>query len=219
LKISVHNLPPLTEGNKPSVRNPFFHETKARKAGFDLIAGVDEAGRGPLAGPVAAAAVILPQGVTLPGVRDSKQLTEKAREEASSVIRQMALAVSIGVVSHHFIDEFNILQASLEAMKRAVLSLDPAADYLLVDGIHAVPIPIPQMSLKKGDQRSLSISAASVMAKVYRDRIMRFYDERFPEYGFRENKGYGTQKHLAALRRHGPCPVHRMTFKRVMGDK
>ncbi len=219
MKTSVHNLPLFTEGDKPSVRDPFFHETTARKAGFDLIAGVDEAGRGPLAGPVAAAAVILPQGATLPGVKDSKQLTEKAREEAFSVIRQTALTVSIGVVSHHFIDEFNILQASLEAMKRAVLSLGPAADYLLVDGIHAVPVPIPQRSLKKGDQRSLSISAASVMAKVYRDRIMRSYDERFPEYGFRENKGYGTQKHLAALRRYGPSPVHRMTFKRVMGDK
>jgi ribonuclease HII len=201
----------------PSVPDPFFHETKARNAGFDLIAGVDEVGRGPLAGPVAAATVILPEGLTLPGIKDSKQMTEKAREKAFSVIHHNALAVSVGVVSHRFIDEFNILEASLEAMKRAVLSLRPAAKYLLVDGIHAVPIP--QKCLKKGDQRSMSISAASVMAKVYRDRIMRSYDERFPEYGFRDNKGYGTQKHLAALRRYGPCPIHRLTFKRVVEDK
>jgi ribonuclease HII len=219
LKTSVHNLPLFTEGYIPSVPDPFFHETDARNAGFDLIAGIDEVGRGPLAGPVAAAAVILPKGLTLPGIKDSKQMTEKAREEAFSVIHHKALAVSIGVVSHHFIDEFNILKASLEAMKQAVLSLRPAAEYLLVDGIHSVPVPIPQKCLKKGDQRSMSISAASVMAKVYRDRIMRSYDERFPEYGFRSNKGYGTQKHLAALHRYGPCPIHRLTFKRVLEGK
>ena len=203
----------------PSVPDPLFHETNARNAGFDLIAGVDEVGRGPLAGPVAAAAVILPEGLNLPGIKDSKQMTEKAREEAFSVIHHKALAVSVGVVSHRYVDEFNILEASLEAMKRAVLSLRPAAEYLLVDGIHPVSVPIPQKCLKKGDQRSMSISAASVMAKVYRDRIMRSYDEQFPEYGFRNNKGYGTQKHLAALRRYGPCPIHRMTFKRVGEDK
>ena len=199
----------------PSVPDPFFHETNARNAGFDLIAGVDEVGRGPLAGPVAAAAVILPEGLILPGIKDSKQMTEKAREEAFSVIHHKALAVSVGVVSHRFVDEFNILEASLEAMKRAVLSLRPVAEYLLVDGIHPISVPIPQKCLKKGDQRSMSISAASVMAKVYRDRIMRSYDEQFPEYGFRSNKGYGTQKHVAALQQYGPCPIHRMTFKRV----
>jgi ribonuclease HII len=216
LKTSVHNLPLFTEGNMPSVPDPFFHETNARNAGFDLIAGVDEVGRGPLAGPVAAAAVILPEGLALPGVKDSKQMTEKAREKAFSIIHKKALAISVGVVSHRFIDEFNILEASLEAMKRAVLSLRPAAQYLLVDGIHTLSVPIPQKCLKKGDQRSMSISAASIMAKVYRDRIMRSYDERFPEYGFCSNKGYGTQKHLVALRRYGPCPIHRLTFKRVV---
>ena len=203
----------------PSVPDTLFHETEARRTGFDLIAGVDEVGRGPLAGPVAAAAVILPKGLTLPDIKDSKQMTEKAREKAFSVIHHEALAVSIGVVSHRFVDEFNILEASLEAMKRAVLSLRPAADYLLVDGIHSVSVPIPQKCLKKGDQRSISISAASVMAKVYRDRIMRSWDERFPEYGFRSNKGYGTQKHLSALRQYGPCPIHRLTFKGVVEGK
>ena len=187
----------------------------ARKAGYDLIAGVDEAGRGPLAGPVAAAAVILPEGEILPGIKDSKAMTEKARDEAFSLIIQKALAISVGVVSHRFIDETNILKASLEAMKQAVLSLGPAPEYVFVDGIHAVPVNIPQRCLKKGDQRCLSISAASVVAKVYRDRIMRSYHERFPAYGFHQNKGYGTKRHLQAIQRHGPCPIHRFSFKGV----
>ena len=138
----------------------------ARKAGYGLIAGVDEAGRGSLAGPVVAAAVIFPERITLRGIKDSKEMTEKAREQAFSVINQKALAISIGVVSPKFIDEFNILKASLEAMKQAVSSLDPAPEYLLVDGIHAIPVFLPQKCLKKGDRISLLISAASVMAKV-----------------------------------------------------
>lgn len=215
MKITAHNLPLFAEGTIPSVTDPFFHETMARKAGYGLIAGVDEAGRGPLAGPVAAAAVIFPEEATLQGIKDSKEMTEKAREEAFSLIHQKALAVGVGVVSHRFIDEFNILKASLEAMKRAVLSLGPAAEYLLVDGIHPVPVSIPQRCLKKGDKRSVSISAASIIAKVYRDRIMRSYHERFPAYGFHQNKGYGTARHLKAIRRHGPCPIHRVSFKGV----
>jgi ribonuclease HII len=187
----------------------------AGKAGYSLVAGVDEAGRGPLAGPVVAAAVIIPEGKILSGVKDSKQMTEKARNKAFSVINNEAIAVGIGVVSHQFIDEFNILRASLEAMKRAVLFLDTSPEYLLVDGIHAIPLPIPQKCLKKGDQRSLSIGAASVMAKVYRDRIMRSYDEQFPVYGFSQHKGYGTSRHLEALGQHGPTPIHRRTFRGV----
>lgn len=187
----------------------------ARKAGYGLVAGVDEAGRGPLAGPVVAAAVIMPEGKSLEGVKDSKQMTEKARDRAFSIIHDAAIAVGIGVVSHQFIDKFNILRASLEAMKRAVLSLDASPEYLLIDGIHAIPLPIPQKCLKKGDQLSLSISAASVIAKVYRDRIMRSYDERFPVYGFSTNKGYGTSKHMEALGKHGPTPIHRRTFRGV----
>ena len=213
MNTSVNNLPLYTERNSPSVPDLFFHEKIAREAGFGLIAGVDEAGRGPLAGPVAAAAVILPEGITLQGIKDSKEMTEKAREEAFSVINQKALAISVGVVSHRFIDKFNILKASLEAMKRAVLSLGLAAEYLLVDGIHPIPVRIPQRCLKKGDRRCPSISAASIVAKVYRDRIMRSYHRLFPEYGFRENKGYGTQRHLTALRMHGPSPIHRLTFR------
>ena len=192
-----------------------FYEGLARRAGYNFIAGVDEAGRGPLAGPVVAGAVILPPNPELPGIRDSKMMTARARDEAFDVIRGEALAAAVGVVSRAYIDEFNILKASLEAMARAVKALEPKPETLLVDGIHPVPLPITQKCLKKGDQISLSISAASVLAKVYRDRIMRSYHRMYPVYGFDKNKGYGTRQHLEALKRHGPCPVHRLTFKRV----
>jgi ribonuclease HII len=192
-----------------------FYESFVRKAGYRLIAGVDEAGRGPLAGPVVAAAVILPEGVLLEGVRDSKEMTENGREKAFSLIHEKALSVGVGVVSAEEIDRSNILLASLQAMKQAILSLDPRPEFCLVDGIHPVPVPIPYRCLKKGDRRSHSISAASVVAKVYRDRIMCSFHERFPVYGFSENKGYGTAQHLAALREQGACPIHRMTFRRV----
>lgn len=215
MKNSANNLSLFAESDIRSVTDPFFHETMARKAGYDLIAGVDEVGRGPLAGPVAAAAVIFSEGTILQGIKDSKAMTEKARDEAFSLIIQKALAISVGVVSHRFIDETNILKASLEAMKRAVLSLGPAPEYVFVDGIHPVPVNIPQRCLKKGDQRCFTISAASVVAKVYRDRIMRSYHERFPEYGFHQNKGYGTKRHLQAIQRHGPCPIHRLSFRGV----
>jgi ribonuclease HII len=192
-----------------------LYESLVRKAGYRLIAGVDEAGRGPLAGPVVAAAVILPQGMVLEGVRDSKEMTKDSREKAFSLIHERALSVGVGVVSAEEIDRTNILQASLQAMKQAILSLDPRPEFCLVDGIHPVPVPIPYRCLKKGDRRSHSISAASVVAKVYRDRIMCSFHEQFPVYGFSENKGYGTARHLAALREQGACPIHRMTFRRV----
>lgn len=210
-----NNLHLFRESNIPSETDPLFHESMARQAGYGLIAGVDEAGRGPLAGPVVAAAVILPEGKTLQGIKDSKKMTEKAREKAFPVIDYEALALGIGVVSHRYIDEFNILKASLKAMKLAVLSLDPSPEYLLVDGINKVPVNILQKCLKKGDQLSLSISAASVMAKVYRDRIMRSYHEQYPVYGFHKNKGYGTAQHLVAIKHHGPSSIHRLTFKGV----
>jgi ribonuclease HII len=211
----AHSLPLFPNGKTPEEADPLCHESMARKAGYGLVAGVDEAGRGPLAGPVVAAAVIIPEDKILTGVKDSKQMTEKARNEAFSVINDTAIAIGIGVVSHQYIDKFNILRASLEAMKQAVLSLDALPEYLLIDGINAIPLPIPQKCLIKGDQISQSISAASVMAKVYRDRIMRSYDELFPVYGFSKNKGYGTAKHLKALVRHGPAPIHRRTFRGV----
>jgi len=198
------------------VCDPFLYEDLARKAGYGLIAGVDEAGRGPLAGPVVAAAVILPRGIELAGVQDSKKMTAKAREEAFSVINRQALGSGIGVVSHGYVDKFNVLTASLEAMRRAVLVLDPQPEFLLVDGINSVPLEIPQRCIKKGDQKSKSISAASVIAKVYRDRIMDAYHERYPAYGFSNHKGYGTKRHLETLKKFGPCPVHRLTFKGVL---
>ncbi len=209
------NLSLFPRDAEPGECLPFLFEAMARKAGFTMVAGLDEAGRGPLAGPVVAAAVILPEEVDLPGVRDSKQMTPLAREEASELIKRKATAVSVAVVSHAYIDTHNILNASLEAMKRAVSALDPHPAFLLVDGIHRVPIALPQKCLKKGDQRSMSISAASVIAKVYRDEIMRNYHRLFPQYGFDRNKGYGTQYHLDALRRFGPSPFHRRTFRRV----
>jgi ribonuclease HII len=214
LNRSGQNLTLFSDEPRP-VEGPLVFETAARKAGFAAVAGVDEAGRGPLAGPVVAAAVILPEDAALDGVRDSKQMTEKARSEAFSVIHEKAFAVGVGVIPPAYIDEHNILNASLEAMRRAVSFLDPRPDFLLVDGIHPVPMRTHQRCLKQGDSRSLSISAASVIAKVYRDRIMCSLDARFPQYGFSSHKGYGTSAHLEALRRHGPCPIHRRSFRGV----
>jgi len=181
-----------------------------------LIAGVDEAGRGPLAGPVVAAAVILPEGAELEGVTDSKKMSERAREEAFSRIERAAVGFSLSVVSAEEIDRINILQASRKAMMQAILMLDPQPDFLLIDGTHPVDLPIHQQCITKGDQLSLPISAASVLAKVYRDSIMHSYHTLFPWYGFSSNKGYGTQGHIGALRRFGPCRIHRLTFRRVL---
>lgn len=213
---SDNNLHLFPDADTPWDNDPFYYESMARENGLGLIAGVDEVGRGPLAGPVVAAAVIIPEGITFPGVKDSKKMTEKAREKAFSLINEKALSVSIGAVSHSSIDEQNILNASLEAMKLAVLSLEPSPEYLLVDGIHKIPLLIPQECIKKGDQKSQSISAASIIAKVYRDGIMCSYHELYPEYGFDQNKGYGTKHHMEAIRRHGPCPIHRLTFRGVI---
>jgi len=210
------NLRLFPEGADSLTDAPFFYEGLARRDGYHLIAGVDEAGRGPLAGPVVAAAVIFSGSPDLPGVRDSKQMTAKKREEAFAVIQREALTTGVGVVSRQYIDEFNILKASLEAMLRAVTALDPQPEFLLVDGIHPVPISITQKCLKKGDQICRSISAASILAKVYRDRIMFSYHKKYPRYDFDRNKGYGTRQHLAALKQYGPCPIHRLTFKRVL---
>jgi ribonuclease HII len=211
------NLSLLPPGFEAGEDHTLFHEMMAMKSGYRAVAGLDEAGRGPLAGPVVAAAVILPRKVELPGVRDSKKMSAGERERAFELILRKARALSIAVVPEDYIDQFNILRASLEAMKRAAQALVPQPTFLLVDGIHAVPLALPQKCLKKGDQRSLSISAASVMAKVYRDRIMRCYHLQFPRYGFDQHKGYGTKRHLEALNRFGPCPFHRLTFKGVRG--
>jgi len=215
LTTSKNNLPLFLESDLPESIDVLHYESVARDAGYMTIAGVDEAGRGPLAGPVVAAAVNLPAGLKIAGVRDSKKMTEAAREKAFPQIQENAIAVSVGVVSHGYIDQFNILKASLEAMRLAVVNLDPKPQFLLVDGNQPVPVTIPHKCVVKGDSLSMSISAASVVAKVYRDRIMRSYHEIFPWYQFEQNKGYGTGSHYAALRTHGACPVHRRTFKGV----
>ena len=181
--------------------------------GIFLIAGVDEAGRGPLAGPVAAAAVILPPDTRILGLNDSKKLSEKQRLTLEPVIKEQAVAWNVTMIDHRVIDEINILQATKLAMRQAVKALDPAAAYLLVDGMELDGVDLPQQGLIKGDARSVSIAAASILAKTARDRLMIEYDAKYPGYGFAKHKGYPTADHKEALRRLGPCPIHRLTFK------
>ncbi|MEW6427032.1 MAG: ribonuclease HII [Thermodesulfobacteriota bacterium] len=183
--------------------------------GYRIVAGVDEAGRGPLAGPVVAACVVLPAGCDPSLFDDSKKLTDARRRQLFAVLRDSGAAVGIGVVSEKVIDEINILQASLLAMRRAVAELAVSPDYLLVDGNQNVPLPLAQTALVKGDSRCASIGAASIVAKVVRDDMMDRYDEEFPLYGFRQHKGYPTGGHRAAIRRHGPCAIHRRSFRGV----
>jgi ribonuclease HII len=180
-----------------------------------MIAGVDEAGRGPLAGPVVAGAVILPSGVSIPGLTDSKQLSATQRDDFYTLINQTALAVSWAVVEADVIDRINILQASLLAMLTAVKGLAATPGLILVDGNQKTAWTGPQMTIVKGDSKSLSIAAASVIAKVTRDRIMRSHALTYPEYGFDGHKGYGSKSHREAIKTHGPCPIHRMTFRGV----
>lgn len=194
---------------------PWLFEEIAAGHGYHAVAGVDEAGRGPLAGPVVAAAVILPAGVDLTGVDDSKKLSAAKREELFGLIGERALSVGVGVADHQMIDSLNILQATLVAMKLAVSNLTVRADYLLVDGISKIPLLLPQRAIKKGDSASISIAAASIIAKVTRDRMMEEYDRLYPGYGFARHKGYGCAEHLAAIASRGPCTIHRITFRGV----
>ncbi|MCK4389759.1 MAG: ribonuclease HII [Desulfobacterales bacterium] len=194
---------------------PKQFERQARRQGYSEIAGIDEAGRGPLAGPVVAAAVMLPQKVNLPHLDDSKRLSPKRREQLFDAIYGQAVSVGIGIVDPPEIDRINILQASLLAMRIAVDNLEPAPGYLLVDGIFPIRSRVPQEVIKHGDRRCLSIAAASIIAKVTRDRLMGRYDEEFPQFGFGRNKGYGTEEHRAAIRTFGCCWIHRKTFRGV----
>jgi len=188
-------------------------ESEARRRGYGSIAGIDEAGRGPLAGPVVAAAVILPIGYDRQEIRDSKQLTSRQRERLSEVIQREAVAIGVGVSEAPLIDALNILQATLAAMKEAVLELFPPPDYLLIDGLHRIPLSVPQETIVRGDERSISIAAASIVAKVSRDRIMEMYHRQFPQYNFLRNKGYGTLEHRQAIAKYGRCKIHRHTFR------
>ena len=183
--------------------------------GVGFLCGVDEVGRGPLAGPVVAASVILPEGCTLKGIKDSKRLSYKAREELFGKVLKRAISVGLGIVEPLLIDRINILQATYEAMRRAILSMRIFPEYLLVDGKPIPGLPLPQKGIVKGDALSISIGAASIVAKVVRDRIMEMYDLIFPQYGFARNKGYGTREHIEALFKYGPCPIHRRSFKPV----
>ena len=187
------------------------HEDSLRARGLHLIAGIDEAGRGPLAGPVVAAAVILPAGFTHDVLNDSKQLTERRRERIYEELTARAdIRIAFAIVEPEEIDRINILRATHEAMRRAARQLTP--DHVLIDGLPVRDFPFPQTALVGGDALSFSIAAASIIAKVTRDRIMLELDSRHPAYGFAKHKGYGTPQHLTALRQHGPCPIHRRSF-------
>lgn len=191
--------------------SPSFRREKAlQKKGYALVAGVDEAGRGPLAGPVVAAAVILNKPIK--GLNDSKLLSSSKREQLFSVIQSEALAVGVGIVSHKIIDRINIYQATRLAMKKAIQGLGVEPHYILIDGNLKLAIEISQASLVEGDQKSFSIAAASIVAKVTRDRIMLRYHKKNPQYGFDRHKGYGTKLHFERLQEHGPCFIHRRTF-------
>ena len=177
-----------------------------------FIAGVDEVGRGPLAGPVVAAAVILPSDYEITGLNDSKKLSEKRREAMDEIIRREAVSFGIGLISQDRIDEINILQATYEAMRLALEQLSPAPDMILADAVTIPGIETRQLPIIKGDTKSASIAAASIIAKVYRDHLMIEYDSLYPEYGFARNKGYGTKEHINALKEFGPTPLHRKSF-------
>jgi len=191
-------------------------EQDVQNKGYKHIAGIDEAGRGPLAGPVVSAAVILPPNFSCPGVTDSKKLSEKKREALFPLIKAQALAVGIGVADHKEIDQINILAASLLSMKRAVIDLASRPDYLLIDGKFTIDMDLPQLAIIKGDSRSISIAAASIIAKVTRDRIMAKLHNTYPQYNFIRHKGYPTKAHKQAIIDYGPCPVHRTTFNGVI---
>ncbi len=191
----------------------FLFERRLWNRGFRLVAGVDEAGRGPLAGPVVAAAVILPPDAWLPGLDDSKRLTPARREALAPLIREQAVAWSVAVVGVEEIDRHNIACAAFLAMERAVAGLTPAPDHLLVDGFPIPALALPQQAIVGGDGLSNAIAAASVLAKVHRDRLMEEYDALYPGYGFAVHKGYPTPAHREALRRLGPSPIHRRSFR------
>ena len=197
----------------------FEFEKAAVNSGFSCICGVDEAGRGPLAGPVCAAAVILPEGAVIEGLDDSKKLTEKKRERLYDIIKQTAVAYSVAYGTLEEIETVNILEATYLAMNRAIEGLTVKPDFALIDG-NSVPrgIKIPCETVVKGDSRSMSVAAASVLAKVTRDRLMLEYDKKYPEYNFKKHKGYGTKEHTELIKQYGPCEIHRLSFlKNILG--
>ena len=190
----------------------WLYEREAFDAGIKLVCGVDEAGRGPLAGPVCAAAVMLPPGLEIPGLNDSKKLTDKKRRELYDIIIEQAVSYGIAFASEQEIDEINILQATFLAMERAMQKLSPQPELALIDGNRTKDFGLPVRTIVKGDSLSASIAAASILAKVTRDQLMEEYDAQYPQYGFAVHKGYGTKRHYEALREFGPSSIHRRTF-------
>lgn len=202
----------LSEKEETRLDEMLHYEKELYEKGYEYICGIDEAGRGPLCGPVVAAAVILKKGDKIEGVNDSKKLSEKKREALFEVIKERAVAYSVGIVDEKTIDEINILEATRIAMKKAVEGLSTKAEYALVDAEKKVPIDIPYTPIVKGDALSESIAAASIIAKVTRDHIVVALDKKYPEYNFAKNKGYGTREHTDAIKKHGICEVHRVSF-------
>ena len=202
----------IQEYEKELARTEKMKEYEKKYSSFSYICGIDEVGRGPLAGPVVAGAVILPRDCDILYLNDSKQLSEKKREELYEVIMEKAVAVGLGYSTPERIDEINILQATYEAMREAIGKLSVTPDILLNDAVTIPEVNIRQVPIIKGDAKSISIGAASIVAKVTRDRLMVRYDEVYPMYGFASNKGYGAQAHIDALKKYGPCPIHRRTF-------
>ncbi len=196
-----------------------LYEKESRNNGYNVVCGVDEAGRGPLAGPVFAAAVILPQGLAIEGIDDSKKLSEKKREALYDEIKSLALAFNVAFATEKEIDEVNILNATFFAMKRAVDGLSLWPDLVLVDGNRAPDLRLPTKTIVKGDSLSASIAAASIFAKVERDRLMKKLSEKYPNYGLEKHKGYGTKMHVEAIKRYGPAEIHRKSFlKKILGE-
>ena len=195
----------------------YKEEKQIRQHGFNLIAGVDEAGRGPLAGPVVAAAVIMPEGYRNIEIQDSKKLTELKREQLFIDIKNSALSYGVGVIGWKQIDEMGILGAAKLAMRQAVMKLDPSPDFILSDAVALNVAGIPQKAIIKGDGSVFCIAAASILAKVSRDHLMMNYHKKYPQYGFGQNMGYGTEIHLTAIKKHGPCQIHRMSFAPLKG--
>ncbi|MCQ2539567.1 MAG: ribonuclease HII [Acetatifactor sp.] len=202
---------------KEKARIEALREYEEKYSYCDYICGIDEVGRGPLAGPVVAGAVILPKDCRILYVNDSKQLSEKKREELYDIIMEQAVCCCVGYATPERIDEINILQATYQAMREAISKLNPQPDILLNDAVNIPGVAIPQVPIIKGDAKSITIGAASIIAKVTRDRLMVEYDKLYPEYGFADNKGYGSAAHIEALKKYGPTPIHRRSFIKNFG--
>jgi ribonuclease HII len=189
-----------------------IYERQAYMQGFKFVAGIDEAGRGPLAGPVVASCVMLPEGCMIEGVNDSKKLSPAQREKLYDLIVEQAISIGTGIIDEKSIDEVNILNATKQAMKNAIEQVKPRPDILLIDAVRLESVDITQVPIIKGDALSVSIAAASIIAKVTRDRLIDLADETYPQYGFKKHKGYGTQEHINAIKKYGICPIHRVSF-------